>query len=541
MKICKHCQAENSDDLKFCTACGEELETEAAEAAEEAEAVETAEVTEETEAAEVTEEAPAKKSPVAAIVLGVLALLALVGVVLAVVLLGRDKPAEAPAETPAEGEFVEAERMPAHHVNAYGYNSHAIHYTANEDGTYTYDYMNENGETVSLTQEEVDALLDVEVAECNGDVLTNREIMFFYNEQYYNTYTSYGSMLSMLLDANKAFDEQLSLDGTNTWEQSFVRDGLNMYHQMAAVAAAAEKDGFEPQTPLDEQVADMEDQLNAMAEQYGMESGQAYVDAYFGPGTTVEHYMDFFRLNLYAVDYINDLYAKMEITDEEIEKYYDDNVEYLQASQRLTKVNDINVRHILITPEETTAEDGTTSISDEAWAAAEAEANRIYDLWKADPTEDNFAELATEYTTDPGSKTTGGLYNGVYPGQMVTEFNDWCFAEERQAGDTGVVKTSYGYHVMFFSGEADTANWKTVVDGMIRDEKTGELLTQLQEEYPITADQGKVVLMTDQAPTIPAVEEEAPAEDETSAQETDGEQGAFENELPRDTTGIEEQ
>ena len=33
---------------------------------------------------------------------------------------------------------------------------------------------------------------------------------------------------------------------------------------------------------------------------------------------------------------------------------------------------------------------------------------------------------------------------------MVTEFNDWCFDESRQPGDTGIVETSYGVHVMYF-------------------------------------------------------------------------------------------
>ena len=38
---------------------------------------------------------------------------------------------------------------------------------------------------------------------------------------------------------------------------------------------------------------------------------------------------------------------------------------------------------------------------------------------------------------------------------MVTEFNDWCFDASRTAGDTGIVETTYGYHVMYFSGTTD--------------------------------------------------------------------------------------
>ena len=43
---------------------------------------------------------------------------------------------------------------------------------------------------------------------------------------------------------------------------------------------------------------------------------------------------------------------------------------------------------------------------------------------------------------------------------MVTEFNDWCFADGRAVGDSGIVKTSYGYHIMFFSGEGEGVVFK---------------------------------------------------------------------------------
>ena len=46
---------------------------------------------------------------------------------------------------------------------------------------------------------------------------------------------------------------------------------------------------------------------------------------------------------------------------------------------------------------------------------------------------------------------------------MVTEFNDWCFAEGRKAGDTGIVfNENTGYHVMYFVGE-DIPYWKVEV------------------------------------------------------------------------------
>ena len=66
-----------------------------------------------------------------------------------------------------------------------------------------------------------------------------------------------------------------------------------------------------------------------------------------------------------------------------------------------------------------------------------------------------FGELAKEYTDDSNGDE-GGLYTNITPGQMVTEFNDWCFDESRKPGDTGIIETSYGVHVMYFDGYGDT-------------------------------------------------------------------------------------
>ena len=109
---------------------------------------------------------------------------------------------------------------------------------------------------------------------------------------------------------------------------------------------------------------------------------------------------------------------------------------------------------------------------------AKTKAEAILKEWtEGDATEESFAALATEKTTDPGSKETGGLYEGVYPGQMVTAFNDWCFEEGRKVGDTGIVQTDYGYHVMYFSGDNETS----YRDYMITNELLETQITEWQE------------------------------------------------------------
>ena len=502
MKICKHCQAVNPDENTICTACGEELD-ETVQAEEVTEVVE--EIVEET--AEV--EQPKKKTPVWAIIVAVVAVLALVAT--AVFFIGRGRAEDAPPEG------LLAENVPGHHVNAYGYESYSVHYTKNEDGTYTYDYLDENGQTVTMTQEELDALLDAPIATCGDRVLNSRNVLYYYDKQYSTLYNTYGMYMSMLINPELALDEQLSMDGTNTWEQVLLSGGITIFHQMNALSQKAQEEGFELSEDTQKTVDTLAEQMAAQVQVYGFDTIDAYLKEYYGPAVDAEGYLEFCKLDIFANEYITYLQDNMEVTAKEQDEFFDENAETLQNSYGLEK-NDqkmVDVRHILIKPEETTAEDGTTSITEEAWAAAEAEAERIYGLWKENPTEDNFATLATEHTTDPGSQQTGGLYEDVYPGQMVTEFNDWCFAEEREVGDTGVVKTSYGYHVMYFSGEGDEVYWRTVVTDMVKNQKVGDLLTQLQDEVPMTADQSKAILLSNIAQTVPTAEEEAPAEEGT--------------------------
>ena len=69
---------------------------------------------------------------------------------------------------------------------------------------------------------------------------------------------------------------------------------------------------------------------------------------------------------------------------------------------------------------------------------------------------------------DPGSKENGGLYENVYPGQTVTAFNDWCFDAARVSGDTAIVETEYGCHVMYFVGNSDMTYRDFMIESTLR-------------------------------------------------------------------------
>ena len=99
----------------------------------------------------------------------------------------------------------------------------------------------------------------------------------------------------------------------------------------------------------------------------------------------------------------------------------------------------VSVRHILVDSEE--------------------KANEILQQYNdGEKTEDAFAALAVANSTDSNA-SSGGLYTGIYKGQMVSEFENWCFDSARQAGDVGIVQTDYGYHVMYFVSTSENPYW----------------------------------------------------------------------------------
>ena len=99
------------------------------------------------------------------------------------------------------------------------------------------------------------------------------------------------------------------------------------------------------------------------------------------------------------------------------------------------------------------------SYTDKAKEIAKNRAEEILAEFNAgDKTEDSFAELAKDYSEDTGSAENGGLYDTVYKGATVEEFDKFCF-EGHKKGDTAIVygeSSSYaGYHVMYYVGEGD--------------------------------------------------------------------------------------
>jgi len=144
-------------------------------------------------------------------------------------------------------------------------------------------------------------------------------------------------------------------------------------------------------------------------------------------------------------------------------------------SRERDETPDYSVRHILVTKDNLGLAEGEEATDEQI----KAKADEILAAW--DGTEDGFAALANENSQDGGSNTTGGLYENVNKNEMVAAFEDWCYESGRKTGDTGIVQSNYGYHIMYFVGYGSTPYWHHACESALRSNASNEWQTSLTE------------------------------------------------------------
>ena len=321
-----------------------------------------------------------------------------------------------------------------------------------------------------------------------GDLeLTNNALQVYYFQAVDEFYSAYGSYLdSSVLDLNKPLDEQYyDANAGMTWQQYFLESALNSWSRYAALNMLAEENGFQLSQEVQDYLQDVPAQLDEMAIGGGYESAEAMLKQDMSYGCDMDGYMDFMKTNIYAGQYLESIYDTILPSDQEVADYYAAN-EALLNQQGIIKDGSVTVdaRHIVICPEDD---------SEEAWEQCRVKAQELLDQWlDEDGTEEGFARYAALNTEDPGSMATGGLYTGIYVGQMVEPFEDWCFDDSRQPGDSGLVKTDYGYHIMYFVASHEV--WiSNVRDAMVY-ERSLEIVNGAVEKWPADVKNKKIAL-----------------------------------------------
>ena len=211
----------------------------------------------------------------------------------------------------------------------------------------------------------------------------------------------------------------------------------------------------EEEETIDSQIEQMKSQYNNDQEAF-----EAAITQYLGVEDEDE------LREMLSLEYKRNLaiedYVKKSITDDEIQKYYDDEV-----------IGDMKVRHILIKPD--TNDDMSTEEKTEAEEKAKKEAEDL--IKKLDDGAD-FEELAKKNSDDTGSASDGGLIDYFNKDDNMDEaFLNASIDLEEGKYTEEPVKSSFGYHIILKVDQKSKPKLKKVKDDIIQtltDDKLNE-------------------------------------------------------------------
>lgn len=198
----------------------------------------------------------------------------------------------------------------------------------------------------------------------------------------------------------------------------------------------------------DEEDESVKNQINQIKESYGSNDTMflSAIQQYFGVNSEDE-LEDMLRLeykrNEAVVDYLKD-----ELTDKEIEDYYDKNI-----------IGDIKASHILITPD--VDSDASDEEKEKAENKAQKEAEKI--IKKLNNGED-FADLAKEYSDDNATAKDGGDLGYFNTDDMDENFMEAVKELDNDEYTKEPVKTQYGYHIILKVDQKEKPKLKKVRD-----------------------------------------------------------------------------
>lgn len=388
----------------------------------------------------------------------------------------------------------------------------------------------------------------IKAAEVDGTQYSVAEYNWMYTNSLYEVYSDYyqryGELAAYILNPQAGLSEQ-DYNEDMTWAEYIKEYTDDKLIEMTKLYDAAKAEGFEMPEENYEFIDSEWESIETSAASYGY-TADALVEINYGRGVNEKVFRDMYERYLCAISYVSNIAIETEVTEEDIDAYYEEHKEDIdcisyaayyadgtaaegedaEAAKAEAKAdaeavlagtkdatyseftyatknsidelftewlfddaraegdkeifestngyyviefrgyddlhyNTVDVRHILVQPEDSSNEESVAE-------ALEKAESYVAEWEEMGATEEAFAELAAKYSVD-SSAADGGLIANICLGQTVEEFEDWCFDSSRKPGDSDIVKTTYGYHVMYFVGEAEEY-YTFVVDNSIRTE-----------------------------------------------------------------------
>ncbi len=177
-------------------------------------------------------------------------------------------------------------------------------------------------------------------------------------------------------------------------------------------------------------------------------------------------------------------YLKKQISDKEIQNYYDNNI-----------YGDITISHILIKL------DATDTMTDDEKKEAEKKAtekiNKAYEKLNGGT---KFSDVAKEFSEDSATKNDGGKVGTFSKEEMTSKFNkefeEAAMGLKEGAYTKKAVKTSYGYHIIYKDKENAKPSLEeskeTILDALVEEKQNEDskaeykAMIKLREDYGLT-------------------------------------------------------
>ena len=335
--------------------------------------------------------------------------------------------------------------------------------------------------------------------------LTNAQLQIYY-WMAVNTYKAEGHEVAPDWDVD--LDLQLcQLENESiSWQQYFLRSALTTWHTHQAAVMLSENTtypteeaykiiekkhkeniseetayldvlyGYNMDYSIDPQhqayLDQLEGTLNTLAAEAGYESLSDLVQEMAGIGTNAEYLLNYAQLTNKGYMFLATTSYRMETSKSDVTAYFEAHAEeYAAAGITADGGKSVTIRHILVPGDSESSK--STALS-------------YLSKWQKYANESYFGELAYQVSADIATRKSGGVYRDLYQGQLTGELNDWCFDAARQPGDTAVVKSDAGYHVVYFQSAAE--RWYVEAERDLLNQQLCQLITTALETYPMTVD-----------------------------------------------------
>ncbi|WP_270998405.1 peptidylprolyl isomerase [Listeria seeligeri] len=194
---------------------------------------------------------------------------------------------------------------------------------------------------------------------------------------------------------------------------------------------------------LEDKYTVTEKEVNAEYKKYEEQYGDSFESTLASSNLTKTSFKENIKYNLLVQKATE---ANMDVSDSTLKKYYK------------TWQPDITVRHILV-DDEATAKEVQTKLKNG----------------------EKFTDLAKEYSTDTATSTNGGLLDPFGTGEMDEAFEKAAYVLEKTDDVSGIVKTSYGYHLIQLVKKTDKTTYAKdkakVKEAYIQSQLTSENMT----------------------------------------------------------------